>query len=84
MRVSSCLAVLLIGMSPAVAKECRMPDLPPGARVPIPAECKNMVRVKDSNPAQEDLKAHRGFIDQGGGTKVRIGGGVRAEYGVRR
>ena len=83
MRVSICLAALLIGMGPAVAKECRMPDLPPGARVPIPPECKDAVRVKDSSPTQGGLKADTGFIDLGGGTKVRIGGGIRAEYGFR-
>ena len=84
MRVSICLAVLLMGTGPAVAKECRMPDLPPGAHVAIPPECRDTVRVKDSNPTQGGLKADRGFINLGGGTKVRIGGRVRAEYGFRR
>ena len=84
MRVSICLAVLLMGTGPAVAKECRMPDLPADVRVAIPPECKDAVRVGDSGSAQWELKADRGFIDLGGGTKVRIGGRVRAEYGFRR
>lgn len=61
-----------------------MQDLPRGAHVAVPPECKNTVRVRDWNPTQGGLKADRGFIDLGGGTKVRIGGGVRAEYGFRR
>ena len=77
-------AVLLAGMGSAVAKECRMPDLPADVRVAIPPECKDAVRVKDSSSAQGGLKADRGFINLGGGTKVRIGGRVRAEYGFRR
>ena len=84
MKVRMAVAVLLVGMSSAVAKECRMPDLPAGARVAIPPECKDAVRVKDSDPAQGALRADNGFIDLGGGTKVRIGRRVRAEYGFRR
>ncbi len=84
MKVLIGLAVLLMGMGSAVAKECRMPDLPADVRVAIPPECKDAVRVEDSGSAQGELKADRGFIDLGGGTKVRIGGRVRAEYGFRR
>jgi hypothetical protein len=84
MKVSIGLAVLLMGTGSAVAKECRMPDLPADARVAIPPECKDAVRVKDSGSTQGGLKADRGFVDLGGGTKVRIGGRVRAEYGFRR
>ena len=84
MKVSMGLAVLLMGMGSAVAKECRMPDLPAGVRVAIPPECKNAVRVKDSGSAQGGLKADRGCIDLGSGATVRIGGRVRAEYGFQR
>ena len=84
MKVWMAVAVLLAGMGSAVAKECRMPDLPADARVAIPPECKGAVRVKASDPTQEGLRADRGNIDLGGGTKVRIGGRVRAEYGFRR
>ena len=84
MRIPLCFAAVLIGIGPAVAKECRMPDLPPGVHVTIPPECRGAVRVKDANPARDGLKAERGFIDLGGGTRVRIGGAVRAEYGFRR
>jgi hypothetical protein len=83
-KISICVAALLMGMGSAVAKECRMPDLPADVRVAIPPECKDAVRVKDSGSAQGGLKADRGFIDLGSGTKVRIGGRVRAEYGFRR
>ena len=84
MKVSICAAVLFMGMGSAVAKQCRMPDLPADARIAIPPECRDAVRMKDSHPTQGELKADRGFVDLGGGTKVRIGGGVRAEYGFRR
>jgi hypothetical protein len=84
MRVSICAAVLLTSMGAAVAKECRMPDLPADARVAVPPECRDAVRVKDSTPTQGGLMASKGFIDLGAGTKVRIGGRVRAEYGFRR
>ena len=84
MKASICAAVLFMGMGSAVAKECRMPDLPPDAQVAIPPECKDAVRVKDSNPTRRGFDADRGFVDLGGGTKVRIGGRVRAEYGFRR
>ena len=84
MKVSLGLAVLLMGMGSAVAKECRMPDLPADARIAIPPECRDVVRVKDSDPTRRGLEADRGFVDLGGGTKVRIGGRVRAEYGFRR
>ena len=83
MKVSIGLAVLLMGMGSAVAKECRMPDLPADARIAVPPECKDAVRVKDSNPTRRGLEADRDFIDLGGGTKVRIGGRVPAEYGFR-
>ncbi len=84
MKVLIGLAVLLMGMGSAVAKECRMPDLPADALIAIPPECRDAVRVKDSDPTRRGLEANRGVIDLGGGTKVRIGGRVRAEYGFRR
>ena len=83
MRAFLCVAVLVVGTG-AVAKECRMPDLPPGARVAIPPECRDVVRARESGSAGARLKAQQGFIDLGGGTSVLIGGRVRAEMGVRR
>ena len=84
MRGVICLAVLAAAMGSAVAKECRMPDLPANAQVAIPPECRDSVRVKDSQAGQERLKANSGFIDLGQGTQVRIGGRVRGEMGAQR
>jgi len=84
MRVAICLSALLLGFGPAVAKECRMPDLPPGARVAVPPECRDRLRSKDSQADQDGLQADRGFVDLGNGTKVRVGGQIGAEFGFRR
>ncbi|NIX77734.1 hypothetical protein [Microvirga terricola] len=78
-------ALLLMGTGSAVAKECRMPDLPPGVRVQVPPECKDVVKTKSTQGERTDyVKANQGFIDVGNGTAVKVGGRVRVDYGVRR
>lgn len=79
LTVSASFLFVLTGS--ALAKECRMPDVPPGVQVELPPECKGVVRSKQ---AGENVRADGGFIDLGNGTKVRVGGRVRAEMGVRR
>lgn len=67
---------------PAVAGEVwRGPcpqDAPPGVRLPDRPGCRERA-------ARENLKATApGSIDLGGGTSLRIGGRVRADYDLRR
>lgn len=84
MRFPVFLTFLIVVASPAVAKECRMPDVPAGAHVQLPPECKATVRTRSTGVTTQDvLKADQGFIDLGNGTKVRVGGRIRAEVGVR-
>ncbi|WP_230532168.1 hypothetical protein [Microvirga roseola] len=81
MRAAICFAAILLGAAPALAKECRMPELPPGARASLPPGCDKLLQ-KDA--AEERLRGKDGFIDLGNGTSVRIGGRVRVEVGTRR
>lgn len=80
------LPALLIGLltlaaGSAAAKECRMPDLPPGVQVRVPPECRDVVKQRtDDSHVKEAPVA----IDLGNGTTVRIGGRVRMETSVRR
>jgi hypothetical protein len=73
--------VSMLATGSAAAKECRMPDLPPGVQVRIPPECQGIVKQRAEN---DRVKAAPGAIDLGNGTTVRIGGRVRAEATVRR
>ena len=72
---------LLLAAGSAAAKECRMPDLPPGVQVRIPPECQGIVKQRTEN---DRVKAAPGAIDLDNGTTVRIRGSVRAETTVRR
>lgn len=80
MRILIGLAVLLAGAGSAFAKDCPMPSVPEGVRVQRPAGCEQPVRSGAGRSAPSDsVKAERGFIDLGNGTKVRIGGQVRVD-----
>ena len=86
MRLPIILSLLLIGAAgPALAKECRTPNLPPGMEVRLPPGCEEPLPASRSRAERRDgLRTEQGFIDLGNGTQVRISGRVRAEYGVRR
>ena len=49
----------------AAAKECRMPDLPPGAQVRVPPECQGLVKQHNENdrvraaPSATSARNHR-------------------------
>ncbi|MFC4174785.1 hypothetical protein ACFOYU_22485 [Microvirga sp. GCM10011540] len=75
---------LLIAAGPALAKECRMPDVPPGIPVHLPPECRHLDRREAKSSVHSDMRGGDGFVDLGHGTKVRVGGRVRAETGLRR
>ncbi len=78
-------AILISAGGPVLAKECRMPDVPPGVRLQVPPECRDRFEVSRSATAKEDsLRANQGFIDLGNSTQVRIGGRIRAEAMGRR
>ncbi len=83
MRIPTFLVCLMTGLTPAVAKECRMPDVPPGVQVQVPPECKDRVRTRQPEAKKPDaVRADQGFIDLGSGTQIRFGGRVRGEVGV--
>ena len=85
MRLLLAPALLLLISGSAVAKECRMPDLPPGVRVRLPPGCKEPVGPAPPKPDRHDSPGTgAGFTDLGNGTKVRIGGRIEAEMGFRR
>lgn len=77
--------LLIASAGPALAKECRTPHLPPGMEVRLPPGCENHLPARRSKAETRDgLRAEQGFVDLGNGTKVRISGRVRAEYGFSR
>jgi hypothetical protein len=86
MKLPIILSLLLIASAgPALAKECRTPHLPPGMEVRLPPGCEEPLPARGSKAERRDsLRAEQGFIDLGNGTKVRISGRVRAEYGFSR
>ena len=86
MRLFAVTAALLVcAGTPVLAKECRMPDLPPGVQVQVPPECRDRFKDRRVQAEQQDsLKASQGFVDMGNGTQVRIGGRVRVEATGRR
>jgi hypothetical protein len=78
-------AVALVAAVPAAAKECRMPDVPPGVRAQLPPGCDRFDKAAAAKASEQSAaRGEAGFIDLGNGTKVRIGGRVRAEMGVTR
>ena len=75
----------IAAVGPAAAKECRMPDVPPGVRVQLPPGCDRQERsVAADSRRQDRIRGESGFVDIGNGTTVRIGGRVRVDMGVRR
>lgn len=77
-------ALLLAGIIPAAAKECRMPKAPPGVALQVPPECQSsFTKANDKAESRDRLRAENGFVDLGSGTQIRIGGRVRAEAGYR-
>ncbi len=86
MKLLTGLSVFLLAAGgSALAKECRMPDVPPGVRVQLPPGCDNPVRTgRPDSEKLNDAKGNQGFIDLGNGTRIRVNGRVRTEFGVRR
>jgi hypothetical protein len=86
MKLLTGLSVFLLASGgSALAKECRIPDVPPGVRIQLPPGCE----VSSRGGAYESekpnhVRGNQGFIDLGNGTQIRVNGRVRAEVGVRR
>jgi hypothetical protein len=85
-RIALAGACLVLGVGPSLAKDCRVPEAPPGVRVQPPVGCEPTGRDvrKGGNGAALRAGTEPGFIDLGGGTQVRVGGRVRVEAGTRR
>lgn len=85
MKYLPVLAFALVAAGPALARDCRAPDVPPGVRVQLPPGCSDPIRTPvPRRGAAERVQAENGFIDLGNGTKVKVSGRVRAEVGFRR
>ena len=85
MRILPFVAMLVVSAEPSFAKECRMPDLPPGVHVAVPPECKDIVRRKEAqSTGNERLEAEGNAIHLGGGSTLKIGGHVMGEIGLSR
>ena len=86
MKLLTNLSVLLLASSgPALAKECRIPDAPPGVRIQLPPGCEVSARGGTYDGEKPNhVRGNQGFVDLGNGTQIRVNGRVRAEVGVRR
>jgi hypothetical protein len=73
---------LFLLAGPVLAEDCRIPDPKPGQAIKVPASCTDSVRLRERNA--QASKSETGAIDLGYGTKLRIGGRVRAETLWRR
>lgn len=85
-RIALVGACLALGAGPSVAKDCRVPEAPPGVRVQPPVGCEPTGRDvrKAGTGAAMRSASEPGLIDLGNGTQVRVGGRVRVEAGTRR
>lgn len=76
---------LLASGGSALAKECRIPDVPPGVRIQLPPGCEVSARGGTYEGQKSNhVRGNEGFIDLGNGTQIRVNGRVRAEVGIRR
>ena len=79
--------VLLVGGitgagAKAGAKECRVPDAPPGVRVQLPPGCRlpgGAAAPANRTDSRQKAGKSPGFIDLGNGSEVRIGGRARVD-----
>lgn len=85
MRLPIILALLTVGSGAAIAKECRMPRMPPGVQVQLPPECRETNRHNAAPKGERGVVAgDQGFVDLGNGTQVRVGGRIRGDMGIGR
>ena len=88
-RLAAAAAMVSLSSIPALARDCRPVDAPPGVRVPEQVGCRSpraaaKTHAKTQAKTQAEpsgLRSGRapGWIDLGNGTEVRISGGVSFE-----
>ena len=91
-RLAAAAAIASLSSLPALARDCRPVQAPPGVRVPDQAGCKSGRAARpETKPgarpkAKSEVKAPGvrsgrgpGWIDLGNGTEVRISGSVGVE-----
>jgi hypothetical protein len=81
----SCLAAAAalgsLSCLPALARDCRPVEAPPGVRVPDQVGCRSPRATAKTKAEPSGVRSGRqpGWIDLGNGTEVRISGGVSFE-----
>ena len=80
-HLSLSFGLLVVGAAPAIARDCRVPEAPPGVRVPPPPGCATAPPpiAKSQEPRSFRAGNPPGFFDLGNGSQVRIGGQVRVD-----
>ena len=71
--------LLLAGAAPAAARDCRIPEAPPGVRVPPPPGCRPPAAKSAERPQTVPAGRSPGTIVLENGTEIRIGGRVRID-----
>jgi hypothetical protein len=74
-------ALVPLASGPAVARDCRPREAPPGVRVAQPVGCKPQPATSKNEVKPPAVRSGRGpgWIDLGNGTEVRISGSVGVE-----
>jgi hypothetical protein len=80
-RFAAATAMVSFASAPALARDCRPVEAPPGVRVPEQVGCKpaRAAAKTQAEPSGVRSGRHPGWIDLGNGTEVRISGGVGFE-----
>ena len=81
MRISLLAAAAVVASCPALARDCRPAEAPPGVRVPDKVGCKSQPAARKADVRPSGVRSGRrpGWIDLGNGTEVRISGSVGVE-----
>lgn len=81
-RAFAAAILLLAGAAPSGARDCRVPDAPPGVRVAAPPGCPAPAGAGPAPvPDPHRLRAggSRGAVVLENGTEIRVGGRVRVD-----
>jgi hypothetical protein len=80
------LGLVVVGSAPSLARDCRMPEAPPGVRVPPAPGCETArpPLAKSQEPRAARAGSTPGFIDLGNGSQLKVGGQVRVDVRGRR
>ena len=72
-------AILLSGAASAAGRDCRLPEAPPGVRVPPQPGCRPPAPEPAGRPQAVPAGRSPGAIVLENGTEIRIGGRVRMD-----